>query len=392
MLSNKNFLDPWLHRGRTTGGLEPLARAAAPDPRLSKSLRAVRPAVYIPNYNGSRRLSAALESLREPDRRDRHRRRRQRLRRRLGRADPRGLPGGDAARDGHNLGFGPALNRAVREHPADPLILLNNDAVRAALRRGAARRPCHGRRVGGRGAAQERAPELIDSAGVVADRTLMGFDYLHGEPLAARRRRGRSARADRRRGALLARRLRGGRRLRRAHLPLLRGPRPGAAHGRRRRPLPARPEARALHAYSASLGAGSGRKYAFTGWSRGYMLRRYGVMAAAATRRCGRSPARAQSAPASSCSTGPAAALPAGSGLARRRRPRPPRGRRRSAARIGREALGRCAAGATGGPQSGGASRGRGARCGALGLYRRATSRARRRERPRAEVRRRERG
>jgi N-acetylglucosaminyl-diphospho-decaprenol L-rhamnosyltransferase len=38
------------------------------------------------------------------------------------------------------------------------------------------------------------------------------------------------------------------------------------------------PEARALHAYSASLGAASARKYGWTGWSRGYMLRRYGVM------------------------------------------------------------------------------------------------------------------
>ena len=38
------------------------------------------------------------------------------------------------------------------------------------------------------------------------------------------------------------------------------------------------PEARALHAYSASLGAASARKYAWTGWSRGYMLRRYGVI------------------------------------------------------------------------------------------------------------------
>ena len=28
---------------------------------------------------------------------------------------------------GENLGFGPALNRAVAAHPADPLILLNND-------------------------------------------------------------------------------------------------------------------------------------------------------------------------------------------------------------------------------------------------------------------------
>ena len=28
---------------------------------------------------------------------------------------------------GENLGFGPAINRAVRERPADPVLLLNND-------------------------------------------------------------------------------------------------------------------------------------------------------------------------------------------------------------------------------------------------------------------------
>ena len=39
------------------------------------------------------------------------------------------------------------------------------------------------------------------------------------------------------------------------------------------------PEARAVHAYSASLGAASGRQVRATGWSRGYMLRRYGVIA-----------------------------------------------------------------------------------------------------------------
>ena len=53
-----------------------------------------------------------------------------------------------------NLGFGPALNRAVAEHPADPLILLNNDAeaeprfVEALLDAAA-----EGRAVGRRGAA-----------------------------------------------------------------------------------------------------------------------------------------------------------------------------------------------------------------------------------------------
>jgi GT2 family glycosyltransferase len=36
--------------------------------------------------------------------------------------------------------------------------------------------------------------------------------------------------------------------------------------------------ARAIHAYSASLGAASAAKYERTGWTRGYMLRRYGIM------------------------------------------------------------------------------------------------------------------
>ena len=48
---------------------------------------------------------------------------------------------------------------------------------------------------------QERSPGLIDSAGVVADRTLMGFDYLHGEPVAAAADGARPARPDRRRRA-----------------------------------------------------------------------------------------------------------------------------------------------------------------------------------------------
>jgi GT2 family glycosyltransferase len=36
--------------------------------------------------------------------------------------------------------------------------------------------------------------------------------------------------------------------------------------------------AQAVHGYSTTLGASSGNKYAHTGWSRGYLLRRYGVM------------------------------------------------------------------------------------------------------------------
>jgi N-acetylglucosaminyl-diphospho-decaprenol L-rhamnosyltransferase len=239
----------------------------------------VRPAVYIPNYNGSERLGATLRSLREQTR-------------------PVDVvvvdngSGDDSLTLLHdefpevavlalerNLGFGPALNRAVQEHPADPLILLNNDAeaelrfVEALLDAAA-----EGVQAVAGVLLQERAPGLIDSAGVVADRTLMGFDYLHGEPVEAVAGAadplgptGGAALYDRTAFAAvggfderiflyyedldLALRMAGG--------------------GARCRLAPG---ARAVHAYSASLGAKSGRKFAHTGWSRGYMLRRYGVM------------------------------------------------------------------------------------------------------------------
>lgn len=239
----------------------------------------MRPAVYIPNYNGAPHIGRALRSLREQSRvvdvvvvdngstdgsvalvREEH-------------------PEASVLEIGRNIGFGPALNRAVAEFPADPAILLNND-VECEPRFVEAMLDSLGEGVQSVAGvlAQERAPGLIDSAGVVADRTLMGFDYLHGEPLEA----ARSA-AD----------------------PL--GPTGGAALYRREAfeavggfderiflyyedlDLALRmasagavcrlaPGARALHAYSASLGAKSGEKFARTGWSRGYMLRRYGVM------------------------------------------------------------------------------------------------------------------
>jgi len=238
----------------------------------------MRPAIYIPTYNGRERLGKALRSLREQTR------------------PAEVVVVDNGSRDGtaellreefaevtllelgRNLGFGRAIDRAVEEHPADPVILLNNDVqceprfVEALLDAAEGAECVAGVLV------QEAAPGLIDSAGVLADRTLMGFDYLHGEPVEAARR---------------------------AAAPL--GPTGGAALYRldpfravggfdqriflyyedldlalRLRAAGARchlaAEARAVHAYSASLGAGSGDKYGHTGWSRGYMLRRYGVM------------------------------------------------------------------------------------------------------------------
>jgi N-acetylglucosaminyl-diphospho-decaprenol L-rhamnosyltransferase len=239
----------------------------------------VRPAIYIPNFNGAAQLGRSLRGLREQTRPvdvvlvDN------------GSSDDsvavarRELPEVRVLELGRNLGFGPALNRAAAEVPADPLILLNNDAapeprfVEALL---------DGLGEGVDSVAgvllQERAPELIDSAGVVADATLMGFDYLHGEPasavVAAAPPLGPTG------GAALYRRdafeAAGGfdERIFLYYEDLDLALRMAAAGGRCR--LAA--EARAVHAYSASLGAASGAKYARTGWSRGYMLRRYGVM------------------------------------------------------------------------------------------------------------------
>jgi GT2 family glycosyltransferase len=180
---------------------------------------------------------------------------------------------------GENLGFGPALNRAVAAHPADAIALLNADVE------------CEPRfceeLVGGLGEGvemvaavllQEAEPGLIDSAGVVADHTLMGFDYLHGEPLAALA--GAADPLGPTGGAALYRRTAWERvggfdeRIFLYYEDLDLALRIAAGGGRCR----LAPGARALHAYSASLGAASGAKYARTGWSRGYMLRRYGVM------------------------------------------------------------------------------------------------------------------
>jgi N-acetylglucosaminyl-diphospho-decaprenol L-rhamnosyltransferase len=239
----------------------------------------VQPTVYIPNFNGARRLAVVLRGLAE-----------QTVTAKVvlvdnGSSDEsvevarRELPEVNVVELGENLGFGRAINRAVAGVPGDPVILLNNDAVpeprfvEALL---------DGLGEGVHSVAgvllQERAPELIDSAGVVADLTLMGFDYLHGE--LAEAAASAAAPLGPTGGAALYRRAAfqavGGfdERIFLYYEDLDLALRL-AARGARCRPAP---EARALHAYSASLGANSARKYGWTGWSRGYMLRRYRVM------------------------------------------------------------------------------------------------------------------
>ncbi|HXR60856.1 MAG TPA: glycosyltransferase family 2 protein [Solirubrobacterales bacterium] len=239
----------------------------------------MRPAVYIPNFNGADRLGPVLRALggqtTEVDV----------VLVDNGSGDDsvelarRELPPVRVVELGENLGFGRAINRAVAEVPGDPLILLNNDAVpEPRFVEALLDELCEEVDAVAGVLLQERAPELIDSAGVVADATLMGFDYLHGEPAAAAATAppplGPTG------GAALYRRAAfeavGGfdERIFLYYEDLDLALRLATRGGRCR--LAA--EARALHAYSASLGAASARKYAWTGWSRGYMLRRYGVM------------------------------------------------------------------------------------------------------------------
>jgi GT2 family glycosyltransferase len=240
----------------------------------------MQPTIYIPNLNGAERLARLLDSLAAQtaavstvvvDN---------------GSSDgslamlAERFPAAEVLALERNHGFGAALNRAIAELPGDPILLLNND-VRCdprfveemlAARAGA-------EMVAGV-LTQDGAPHLIDSAGVVAARdTLMAFDYLHGEPVSA---------------AVAA--------------PPPLAPTGGAALysraafeqaggfderifayyedldlGLRLRAVGATcalaAGATGRHLYSATLRGRIGDKYALTGWSRGYMLRRYGVAA-----------------------------------------------------------------------------------------------------------------
>jgi N-acetylglucosaminyl-diphospho-decaprenol L-rhamnosyltransferase len=236
-------------------------------------------AVYIPNLNGGRRLLEVLDALAE-----------QTVVARTVVVDNASTDGSaEAALARHpgtvlvgldrNLGFGRALEAGVRAWPAKRLVFVNNDVV------------CEPRFLeamlddAGTDQAmvagillQHAAPQLIDSAGVAADQTLLAWDYLYGQPVEAA--------ID-------------------APPPL--GPTGGAAlydlasfetvGGFDKRifayledldlalrlrlagvPCRLSVDARANHRHSSTLGSGSSAKNRLMGWSRGYMMRRYGIL------------------------------------------------------------------------------------------------------------------
>jgi len=189
-----------------------------------------------------------------------------------------------AIRSEANLGFSRAVNLAAREATGHALVLVNDDASydpEFVERLVAALDPEAGV-VAGAGVLRSADDErLIDSAGVEIDRTLLGFDYLHGRPVetlsdetpdpfgptgaAAVYDRGAFAKLggfDERIFAYfedvdLALRMR------------LAG---GACR--------LAPEARGTHEQAATLGSGSRRKNYLMGFARGYLLRKWGVVSA----------------------------------------------------------------------------------------------------------------
>jgi N-acetylglucosaminyl-diphospho-decaprenol L-rhamnosyltransferase len=237
-----------------------------------------RPAVIVPTYDGAPLLADLLASLSQQtvdgeivvvDNGSRD-----------GTAEmvARRFPGVRTVSLPENLGFGKAVNRGVEASVGDPLVFVNNDAVCE---------PQFVERICGKLAAQHGVvmtagvlvqadrPEIIDSAGIMFDRTLLAYDHLHGEPTSA---------------------------LRAAPDPL--GPCGGAAafyrdtfegvggfdehffayledvdlvarliaRGGRCRLAAG---ARALHRHSTTLGSGSVAKDALMGWGRGYTLAKY---------------------------------------------------------------------------------------------------------------------
>ncbi len=239
----------------------------------------MQPTVYIPNLNGAERLARTLESLAS-----------QTVVPRVvvvdnGSSDDsvtmmeRRFPAVTTIALGENIGFGRALNLAIERQPGDPIVLLNNDVVCEPTFVEALLEPAaEGAQMVAAVLLRPDGSGRIDSAGVVADRALMGFDYLNGEPaelaLEAPDPLGPTG------GAALIRaepfqRVGGFDErifLYYEDLDLALRLRAAGADCR------LAPRARAIHDYSQTLGARSSAKYARTGWSRGYMLRRYGVM------------------------------------------------------------------------------------------------------------------
>ena len=180
-----------------------------------------------------------------------------------------------------NAGFSAAVNAGAARASGDVLVSLNDDCrcdpgfVEALV---AALDPPAGVAMAAGVLRHAARPDLIDTAGLVIDRTLLAYDHLSGEPLSALAAApdpfgpsGAAAAYDRDAFAALGgfdeglfaywedtdlalRMVREGYRCRLAT------------------------DALGTHEHSATLGAGSAEKNRLTGFGRGYVLRKWGVV------------------------------------------------------------------------------------------------------------------
>jgi N-acetylglucosaminyl-diphospho-decaprenol L-rhamnosyltransferase len=181
-----------------------------------------------------------------------------------------------------NQGYGRAVNRAAQRAQGEALVLLNDDSVvdpGYVEHIAAALEPAAGVVMAAGVMRDAGAPELIETAGVELDRTLLAYDYLNGEPISILENAvahpigpsGAAAAFDRE--AFLSA---GGfdERLF-AYLEdvdlVLRLRRDGG------RCVLAK-EAGGTHRHSATLGPGSARKDYLAGYGRGYLLRKWNVV------------------------------------------------------------------------------------------------------------------
>lgn len=239
--------------------------------------------VYVPTLKGGDRLLACLASLEA-----------QTVRPRIVVADNGAGEGCRAVVEsrfpevtrvgnGRNLGFGTALNRAIATAGEGPIILLNDDAVAEPGFVESLLDCSPEAEMVAAVLVQEKDPRTIDSAGIIVDQTLMAFDYLRGESTEAIPP-GRSPTGPTGGAGLYSRAAFeevGGfdERIFLYYEDVDLALRITASGGR----CLLAGDARATHAYSDTLGAESPEKFARTGWSRGYLMRRYGIAGKAGT-------------------------------------------------------------------------------------------------------------
>jgi GT2 family glycosyltransferase len=192
------------------------------------------------------------------------------------------LDGARVLRLDRNLGYGRAVNRAAQRAEGEALVLLNDDSAVDPYyveRIAAALDPAAGVVMAAGVMRDAGAPELIETAGIELDGTLLAYDYLNGEPVSILEEdvpdpigpTGAAAAFDRR--AFLS--AGGFDEQLFAYLEdvdlVLRLRRDG---GRCRLAK----DATGTHRHSATLGAGSARKDYLAGYGRGYLIRKWSVI------------------------------------------------------------------------------------------------------------------